>query len=179
MQASCCQQWLALTAADSDTGSDTPCVCVLPWSLQAVQEHGPKSSEFYFAVQTLDCLLEYPLGVIVRWQAGAQIWTLQPDQRVVKVLYALKSLVVKVLYALKSLKKLCGVWILFRSIKNVKIEDSSELISTLIHQTEPVCGWHSEWSCSGWLHTRLSRLVQSECWWTSVAWNKPLWTLWM
>ena len=45
---------------------------------------------------------------IARWQAGAQIWTqawtLQPDQRVVKVLYPPTSQ-----------HKLCGVWILFKS----------------------------------------------------------------
>ena len=53
-----------------------------------------------------------------------QTWTLPPDH-----------LVVKVLSALKSQNKLCGVWILVRSVENAKIEDSSELISTLIHQT--------------------------------------------
>ena len=51
-----------------------------------------------------------------RWPAGAwtwtQTWTVPPDQRVVKVLSAPKPQ-----------NKLCGVSILFRSIKNAEIED--------------------------------------------------------
>ena len=37
--------------------------------------------------------------------------------------------------ALKSLNKLCGVWILFRSVKDAEIEASSESFPTLITQT--------------------------------------------
>ena len=49
---------------------------------------------------------------------------LPPDQRVVKVLSASKSL-----------NKLCGVWILFRSVEDAKIEACSESIPTGIPQT--------------------------------------------
>ena len=41
----------------------------------------------------------------------------------------------KGLSALNSHNKLSGVWILFRSVENAEIEDSCELIPTLIHQT--------------------------------------------
>ena len=44
----------------------------------------------------------------------------------------------KGLSALKSQNKLCGVWILFRSFEHTKIDDSGELIPTLIHQTDSI-----------------------------------------
>ena len=69
-------------------------------------------------------------GEIASWPAGArtwtQTWTLSPDQ-----------LDVKILSAQKPQNKLCGVWILFRSVKNAEIEDIAGKISTLIPQTEP------------------------------------------
>ena len=36
-----------------------------------------KLSSFNLAIEvkTFDCLVKYPLGVIARWQAGAQTWT--------------------------------------------------------------------------------------------------------
>ena len=65
---------------------------------------------------------------IARWRAGAhtwtQTWTVSLDKQVVEVLSAIKSQ-----------NNLWGVWILFRSVRNKEIEDSSELIPTLIHQT--------------------------------------------
>ena len=50
-----------------------------------------------------------------------QTWTLPPDQRVVKVLSALKPQ-----------NNLCGIWVLFRSVANAEVEDSGEWTSTLI-----------------------------------------------
>ena len=78
--------------------------------------------------------------MIARWPAGAWTWnqtslrTLQPDQQVGKVLSAQKSL-----------NKLCVVWILFRFVENTEIEDSSELIPTLIHQIATVKTGHGDW----------------------------------
>ena len=81
----------------------------------------PKSSALDFAVKstlkTLDYFLEWPLAVFARWQAGTwtltQMWTLLPDQQLVKVLSVLKSQ-----------NNMCEVWILFRSTKEDKIEAS-------------------------------------------------------
>ena len=50
--------------------------------------------------------------------------------------YRLPNLQMKVLQALKSHNNLCEVWILLRSVENAEIEDSSELIPTLILWTE-------------------------------------------
>ena len=50
--------------------------------------------------------------------------------------YRLPNLQMKVLQALKSHNNLCKVWILLRSVENAEIEDSSELIPTLILWTE-------------------------------------------
>ena len=65
------------------------------------------------------------------WLSGAQTWnqtwTLPPDQRVVKVLSASKFQ-----------NNLCWAQILFRSVENAEIEDSYELIPTLMHQTENI-----------------------------------------
>ena len=52
-----------------------------------------------------------------------QISTLQPDQRVVKVLSALKSL-----------NKLCAVLIIIGSVEDAEIESNSDLFPTLISQ---------------------------------------------
>ena len=35
----------------------------------------------------------------------------------------------------KSQNKLCGVWIRFKSVENAEIEDGSESIPTLFHET--------------------------------------------
>ena len=75
----------------------------------------PKSSVTDFAVKTFNCLLEQPSGMIARWLAGAPIWTqtwsLQTDQRVVKVLSAPKSL-----------NKPCGILNSFTSVEYAKFE---------------------------------------------------------
>ena len=99
------------------------------WRLSVYFKISLKLSNFNlaidFEVKTCDCLVKYPLGVIARWQAGAQTWTqtwtLQRDQQVVKFLSALKSL-----------NRLCGTWILFRSTEDTQIEASQQTISTLI-----------------------------------------------
>ena len=46
----------------------------------------------------------------------------------------------QVFSAPKSQKNLWGVWILFRSVENAEIEDSSEWIPTITHQTELTWG---------------------------------------
>ena len=63
-----------------------------------------------------------------------QTWTLPPDQRIVKVLSAPKSQ-----------NKLCGVWIIFRSVENAEIEDIAETISTLIPRTGLECLFGAEY----------------------------------
>ena len=66
-----------------------------------------------FAYKTFDYLLEQLMGMMARWQALAQSWTLLPDQQNV--------INVKVLSSLKSQEKLFGVWILFKSVEDADI----------------------------------------------------------
>ena len=54
-------------------------------------------------------------------------------------------LVVKILSAPIPQINLCGVWILFRSVENAEIEDSSELISTLILLPVKPCRCRTVW----------------------------------
>ena len=69
----------------------------------------------------------YTLREIARWPAGApsqtqtQTWTLPPDQR----LWVVK---VQVLLPPNSQHKLCGVWILFKSVTDVEFEQSEGLM---------------------------------------------------
>ena len=105
----------AATAADSET----PCVCARqsyprqPW--RRAREL-PQGLGHWFCPQNLRLTSGTAFREIARWPAGAwtwtQTWTVPPDQRVVKVLSAPKPQ-----------NKLCGVSILFRSIKNAEIED--------------------------------------------------------
>ena len=44
---------------------------------------------------------------------------------------------IRVCHAQKSLNKMCGVWILFMSVEDARIEASTELFPTLIPQTAP------------------------------------------
>ena len=94
-----------------------------------VPERGSKSSAIDFCSQKLRLSSGIAFGVIPKWPAEdviqTQTWSLSPDQRAVKILSAPKSL-----------NKLCGVWIIFRSVEDAEIEASSESIPTLILQTE-------------------------------------------
>ena len=78
----------------------------LSHSPKLCQTQQPECAPRDFAVKTFDCVLEQPLAVMARLLAGAwtwtqtrTFWTLQPDQRFVKVA--------------KSQRKLCGVLNLF------------------------------------------------------------------
>ena len=101
------------------------CLILPVLSAQAVQEHCPLILQSKLSIVFWNSLLEcLPDDLRAQTWQWTQTWTLQPDQ-----------LVVKVLSAPKSQNKVCGVWILFRSVKNVEFEDSTETVSILILQT--------------------------------------------
>ena len=81
------------------------------------------------------------------WPTGCS-WPVQPDQQGEQVLYAQKSL-----------NKLCGFWILFRSVENSKIKGSSE--SIVLNNNPHPPDWLA--LCKDFTVVVLSLLTACEC----------------
>ena len=108
------------------------CLCLPVCPAQAVPERDPKSSAFDLQSKTSIVFWNHSLSLL-EWlpnglqgaQTWTQTWTLPPDQRVVKVLSALKSQ-----------NKLCGVWIPFKGQLLVDINphppDCSAVMNTIL-----------------------------------------------
>ena len=97
----------------------------------------PQQPSHWFCTQnllSLDCLLGQPSKITARWQAGAQIWTLLPHQRVRKV-YLLRK------YKINSMDYY-RVWNFLGLLKIPKIETSGVWFLRLTPSTAQ-CLWHS------------------------------------
>ena len=113
-----------MTAADSET----PCVCASPTTWASRTGELPQELCLWFCPLNPRLPSATAFEEIARWQAGpqtwTQTWTLQPDQGVAKVILPPKSQ-----------HKLCGIWILFKSVSEAKFEPSEVTFLRLMPHT--------------------------------------------
>ena len=142
---------------------NTLCSCSPVLPAQAVPESGPKSLAIDFAAKTFDYLLEHPSE---RLQDNRQAFKASnldskpPDQRVVKL-----SLPPKSHY------KLCGVWILFKSVTDAKFEPSEVTFCHAPHWHE-LCHQEKNLATTGVL-----RKTHIQCWSYCASSSEPHRTL--
>ena len=118
--------------------------------------------DFAVKLQTFDCLLKITIGIdcqmTSRGWTWTQTWSFPPDQRGIKILSAKKPL--------NSLCGHCGVWNLFRSFEDAKIdlEARAEWFPTLIPQDDLADLIYKR---NNWSRTALSGLTIETSKWPS------------